>query len=84
MPYYADTTTQCGWKSYVFRTSQKRVYPPGTAKMHMKKDKTSLELSSVLVKECWTLFELIWAMRKKILHSKDTIGAKMHNFLLPM
>ena len=55
------------------------MYPPGTAKKHKKKDKTALELSSVMVRECWTLFESVWTMRNTILQFKGSIGAKIHN-----
>ena len=46
---------------------------------HKRKYKTPLELSAVLVRECWTLFELVWQVRNDILHSKDSIGASMRN-----
>ena len=67
------------WAEAIFRTYRKQMYPPWTAKKHKKKDKTALGLSSVLVKECWALFESVWATRNEILHSKDSIGAKIHH-----
>ena len=60
----------------IFWTYRKQVYPPGTAKKHKKKDKIALELSSVMVRECWTLFKSIWTMRNTILRSKYSIGAR--------
>ena len=61
------------------RTYRKRVYPPGTDLKRRRKAKTALELSSVLVGECWVLFESVWQVRNDILHSKDISGAKRHN-----
>ena len=29
------------------------------------------------MRECWTLFENVWAMRNDILHREDSAGAKM-------
>ena len=40
------------WMDATFRTYRKQVYPPGTNKKHKRKDKTALELSSVLAREC--------------------------------
>ena len=57
------------------RTYRKRVYPPVTDPKHKQKDKTALKLSAVLVRECWTLFELAWKVRNDILYSKDRYNA---------
>ena len=51
--------------------------PPGTDKSKFKIDKSALELSAILVRECWTLFENVWAMRNDILHREDSVGDKM-------
>ena len=58
-------------------THRKRTYPPGTDKSKRKKDKTTLELSAILVRECWTLFKNVWVMRNDILHREDSAGAKI-------
>ena len=58
-------------------TYRKRTHPPGTDKSKRKKDKSALELSAILVRECWNLFENVWAMRNDILHREDSAGAKM-------
>ena len=58
-------------------TYRKRTYPPGTDKFKRKKDKSALELSAILVRKCWNLFESVWAMRNDILHREDSAGAKM-------
>ena len=42
-----------------------------------KKDMSTLELFPILVRECWNIFENIWAMRNDILHHKDRVGAHM-------
>ena len=67
------------WVEAISRTYRKRVYPPGIDPKHKRKDKTALELSTVFVRECWTLFKSVWQMQNDILHSKDSIGAKTHN-----
>ena len=67
------------WVEAMSRTYRKRVYPPGTDLKRRRKAKTALELSSVLVRECWVLFESVWQVRNDILHSKDISGAKRHN-----
>ena len=67
------------WVEAISRTYRKRVYPPGTDPKNRRKDKTTLELSAVLVRECWALFELVWQVRNDILHSKDIIGASVRN-----
>ena len=53
--------------------------PPGIDPKRRRKDKAALELSAVLVRECWTLFELVWQVRNDILHSKDSSDAKTRN-----
>ena len=59
-------------------TYRKRTYPPGTDKSKRKKNKPALELSAILVRECWNLFENVWAsMRNDILHREDSPGAKI-------
>ena len=63
------------WVEAISRTYRKRVYPPGTDPEHKRKDKTALELSAVLVRECWTLFGLAWKVRNDILYSKDRYNA---------
>ena len=55
----------------ISQTYRKRGYPPWNQPKAQTKDKTALELSAVLVRECWTLFESVWQVRNDILHSKD-------------
>ena len=61
----------------IMNTYRKPTYPPGTDKSKRKKDKSALELSAVLVRECWNLFEDVCAMRNDILHREDSAGAKI-------
>ena len=63
----------------ISQTYRKRGYPPWNQPKAQTKDKTALELSAVLVRECWTLFESVWQVRNGILHSKDSIGASARN-----
>ena len=56
------------WVTAIMNTYRKRTYPPGTNKSKCKKDKSTLELSAILVRKCWNLFENVWAMRNDILH----------------
>ena len=67
------------WVDAIFQTYKKRAHSPRTSKKHKRKDKTTLELYFVIVREYWTLFESVWSMRNCILHSKDSIGAKMRH-----
>ena len=65
------------WVTAIAATYRKCVYPPGTDRSKRRIDKSALELSAILVRECWTLFENVWAMRNDILHREDSAGAKM-------
>ena len=60
-------------------TYRKSTYPPGTDKSKRRKHKSALELSAILVRECWNLFENVWAMRNNILHREDSARAKITN-----
>ena len=40
------------WVTAVMTTYRKRTYPPGTDKPKRKKEKSALELSAILVREC--------------------------------
>ena len=71
------------WVAAIMHTYKKRTYPPGTEKAKQKKDKSALELSAILVRECWNLFENVWAMRNDILHRADSAGAQMDGYTLP-
>ena len=51
------------WVTAIMNTHRKRTHTPGTDEFKRKKDKSALELSAVLVRECWNLFENVWAMR---------------------
>ena len=61
------------WVTAIMTTYRKRTYPPGTDKSKRKKDKSALELSAILVRECWNLFENVWAMRNDISTAKTVL-----------
>ena len=65
------------WVTAIMHTYRRRTYPPGTDKSKRKVDKSALELSAVLVRECWNLFENVWAVRNDILHRENSAGANM-------
>ena len=61
------------WVTAIMTTYRKRTYPPGTDTSKCKKDKSALELSAILVRECWNLFENVWAMRNDISTAKTVL-----------
>ena len=67
------------WVAAISDTYKKRVYPPCSKKSKGKRDKTALELSVTLVRECWNLFENMWAMRNDIMHKPNSAGAEIAN-----
>ena len=46
------------WVTAIMNTYRKRTYPPGTDKSKRKKDKSALELSAILVRECWIFLRM--------------------------
>ena len=64
------------WVEAIFKTYKPRVYPPNTPKKNKKKDKSALELSAILVRECWNLFEKVWKTRNDKVHDTDGILSK--------
>ena len=66
------------WVTAIMNSYRKRTYPPGTDKSKQKRTSPLLNCQqSYLVRECWNLFENVWAMRNGILHREDSAGAKM-------
>ena len=57
--------------------TQEACISPRDGQVQVQKDKSALELSVILVSECWNLFENVWTMRNDIFHRTDSAGAKI-------
>ena len=70
------------WVEAIFKTYKPRIYPPNTPKKNKMKDKSALELSAILVRECWKLFEKVWETRNEKVHDADGVFSKIKSIHL--
>lgn len=70
------------WVEAIFKTYKPRVYPPNTPKKNKRKDKSALELSAILVRECWKLFEKVWQTRNDKVHDPKGVHSVVKNVRL--
>jgi len=61
------------WAHACQNTFRKPPCPPGKKPPRYK---SALEMSVLLIEQCWQFFEKIWSTRNNILHGKDSYSAK--------